>query len=52
MSEAALMLADDLENINKPKGIWQFEDAAKHIREMAAKIKELQARLDEMEKSK
>lgn len=52
MSDDALKLADDLENVNKAKGIWQFEDAAKHIRELSAKVKELQAKLDKLEQTK
>lgn len=51
MSEEALNLADDLANVNKAKGIWQFEQAAQHIRTMAAQIKELEKKLKELEKA-
>lgn len=52
MNKEALDLADDLANVNKAKGIWQFEQAAQHIRELCAKVKELEKQLDELEKSK
>jgi len=49
VSEEALKLAEDLANINKAKHMWQFDEAAKHIRELAAKVKELQQKLKELE---
>ena len=52
MNDEALKLADDLANINKTKHMWQFEEAAKHIRELAAKVKELEGKLDKLERSK
>lgn len=52
MSDEALNLADDLANASKQKHMWQFEDAAKHIRAMAAEIKELQKKIKELEKAK
>ena len=50
VSDEALKLADDLANINKAKSMWQFEEAAKHIRELSQKVKELQKQLDALEK--
>jgi len=50
MTDEANKLADDLANINKAKGIWHFDEAARHIRELSQKVKELQKQLDEMEK--
>ena len=50
MSDEALKLADDLANLNKAKGIWHFDEAAKHIRELSAKVKELQDKIKELER--
>ena len=50
MSDEALKLADELANANRSKGIWHFEEAAKHIRELSQRVKELQKQLDEMER--
>ena len=52
MSDEANKLADDLANLNKTKGIWHFEEAARHIRELSQRVKELQKQLDEMERNK
>ena len=49
MSDEANKLADDLANINKAKGMWHFEEAAKHIRELSQKVKELQEKVKELE---
>lgn len=50
MNDEANKLADDLANVNKSKGMWHFEEAAKHIRELSKQVKELQQQLDDMEK--
>ena len=52
MNDEALKLADDLANINKAKGMWQFEEAARHIRELSQRVKELQDKLNQLEHNK
>ena len=52
MSDEALQLADDLANINKAKNMWHFDEAARHIRELSKRVKELETKLDKMEKTK
>ena len=51
MNDEALKLADDLANINKAKSMWQFEEAARHIRELSQRVKELEDQLNKLEKS-
>jgi hypothetical protein len=52
VNDQALKLADDLANINKAKNMWHFDEAAKHIRELAARVKELEEQLNKLERSK
>lgn len=52
MNDQALQLADDLANINKAKSMWQFEEAARHIRELSQRVKELEEQLNKLEKAK
>ena len=52
MTNEALQLADDLANINKAKNMWHFDEAAKHIRELAARVKELEEQLNKLERTK
>jgi len=50
VNDEALKLADDLANINKTKHMWQFDEAAKHIRELSKRVKELEEQLNKLEK--
>jgi len=52
VSDEALKLADDLANINKAKNMWHFDEAAKHIRELSQQVKDLQSKLNELERNK
>jgi len=52
VNDEALKLADDLANINKTKHMWQFDEAARHIRELSKRVKELEEQLNKLERSK
>ena len=52
MSDEALQLADDLANINKAKNMWHFDEAAKHIRDLSKRVKELEEQLNKLERTK
>lgn len=52
MNDEALKLADDLANINKAKNMWHFDEAAKHIRELSQRVKDLEDQLNKLEHGK